>query len=291
MPELPEVETVRRGLAEAMTGARIAAVALKRAGLRTPFPDRFVDRLVGRRIESLSRRAKYILATLDSGEALIMHLGMSGSFRIEQGSAGASVDLFRFPRSKDRAHDHVTIVLTSGARIIYNDPRRFGSMQLVRLDPSGNAEPLRGLGLEPLSEEFDGQALARIMAGRKAPLKAALLDQGRVAGLGNIYVCEALHRAKLSPRRVAGTLAGRGGAARAEALAKSIRAVLEAAIAAGGSSLRDHRRTDGALGYFQHAFAVYEKEGAACPRQRCAGRIARIVQAGRSTFYCPVCQR
>jgi formamidopyrimidine-DNA glycosylase len=212
---------------------------------------------------------------------------MSGSFRVEQGAGGGSPG----PRSKDRAHDHVTIVLSSGARIIYNDPRRFGSMQLAQLDPSGSAEALSGLGLEPLSEEFDGRALARIMAGRKAPLKAALLDQGLVAGLGNIYVCEALHRAKLSPRRVAGTLAGRGGAPRAGALAKSIRAVLEEAIAAGGSSLRDHRRTDGALGYFQHAFAVYEKEGAACPRRRCAGRIARIVQAGRSTFYCPVCQR
>jgi len=291
MPELPEVETVRRGLAEAMTGARIAAVALKRAGLRTPFPDRFVERLVGRRIESLSRRAKYILANLDSGEALIMHLGMSGSFRVERGARGGSPGHFRFARSKDRAHDHVTIVLSSGARIIYNDPRRFGSMQLAQLDPSGSVEPLRGLGLEPLSDEFDGRALGRIMAGRKSPLKAALLDQGLIAGLGNIYVCEALHRAKLSPRRVAGTLAGRGGAARAGALAKSIRAVLEEAIAAGGSSLRDHRRTDGALGYFQHAFAVYEKEGAACPRRRCAGRIARIVQAGRSTFYCPVCQR
>src|SRR5271170_486511 len=291
MPELPEVETVRRGLAEAMTGARIAAVALKRAGLRTPFPDRFVERLVGRRIESLSRRAKYILANLDSGEALIMHLGMSGSFRVERGARGGSPGHFRFARSKDRAHDHVTIVLSSGARIIYNDPRRFGSMQLAQLDPSGSVEPLRGLGLEPLSDEFDGRALGRIMAGRKSPLKAALLDQGLIAGLGNIYVCEALHRAKLSPRRVAGTLAGRGGAARAGALAKSIRAVLEEAIAAGGSSLRDHRRTDGALGYFQHAFAVYEKEGAACPRRRCAGRIARIVQARRSTFYCPVCQR
>jgi formamidopyrimidine-DNA glycosylase len=291
MPELPEVETVRRGLAKVMTGRRIAAVALKRADLRTPFPERFVERLVGRRIDGLSRRAKYILARLDSGEALIMHLGMSGSFRIERDAATATPGAFHFPRSDDRAHDHVTFVLSDGARIVYNDPRRFGSMSLAALDSSGGVEPLNSLGLEPLSDEFDGSALARVMAGRKTPLKAALLDQGLVAGLGNIYVCEALHRAKLSPLRAAGVLAGRGGAPRAKALAQAIRAVLEEAIAAGGSSIRDHRRPDGALGDFQHAFAVYEKEGAPCPRRRCRGRIVRIVQAGRSTFYCPTCQR
>ncbi|HYC25778.1 MAG TPA: bifunctional DNA-formamidopyrimidine glycosylase/DNA-(apurinic or apyrimidinic site) lyase [Roseiarcus sp.] len=291
MPELPEVETVRRGLAEAMTGRRIAAVALKRSDLRTPFPERFVERLVGRRVDGLSRRAKYILAHLDSGEALIMHLGMSGSFRIERDAASRAPGAFRFARSKDQAHDHVTFVLSDGARIVYNDPRRFGSMSLVALDPSGSVAALDGLGIEPLSDEFDGSALARLMAGRKAPLKAALLDQSLVAGLGNIYVCEALHRAKLSPRRAAGTLAGRSGASRAKALAQAIHSVLQEAIAAGGSSLRDHRRTDGGLGHFQHAFVVYEKEGVACPRPRCRGRIVRIVQAGRSTFFCPICQR
>jgi formamidopyrimidine-DNA glycosylase len=293
MPELPEVETVRQGLASTMTGARIETVALARGDLRTPFPERFVERLVGRRIEALSRRAKYILVHLDSGEALIMHLGMSGSFRVEKKGARAAPGGFHFARSKDEAHDHVTFGLSNGARVVYNDPRRFGSMTLARLDASGNAAPLSGLGLEPLGEDFNGAALAHLFAGRKAPLKAALLDQSLVAGLGNIYVCEALHRAKLSPRRAAGTLALKSGApsAKAEALARAIRAVLEEAIAAGGSTLRDHRQTNGALGYFQHSFLVYEKEGAACPRPRCPGRIVRIVQAGRSTFYCPACQR
>jgi formamidopyrimidine-DNA glycosylase len=272
MPELPEVETVRQGLAPTMIGARIETVALARGDLRTPFPERFVERLVGRRIEALSRRAKYILAHLDSGEAL-------GGFH--------------FARSKDEAHDHVTFGLSNGARVVYNDPRRFGSMTLARLDAAGNAAPLSGLGLEPLAEDFNGAALARLFDGRRSPLKAALLNQSLVAGLGNIYVCEALHRAKLSPRRAAGTLALKSGApsAKADALARAIRAVLEEAIAAGGSTLRDHRQTNGALGYFQHSFLVYEKEGAACPRPRCPGRIVRIVQAGRSTFYCPACQR
>ncbi|HLW92240.1 MAG TPA: bifunctional DNA-formamidopyrimidine glycosylase/DNA-(apurinic or apyrimidinic site) lyase [Roseiarcus sp.] len=293
MPELPEVETVRFGLAAAMTGARIERVALARADLRTPFSERFVERLVGRKIEKLSRRAKYILVHLDSGEALIMHLGMSGSFRVEQNGAKKAPGGFHFARSKDEAHDHVTIMLSNGARIVYNDPRRFGSMQLAALDASGNAAPLNGLGLEPLGDDFDGAALAKLMAGRKTPLKAALLDQTLVAGLGNIYVCEALHRARLSPLRVAGTLALKRGApsAKAHALAKAIHIVLNDAVAAGGSTLRDHRQTDGALGYFQHSFSVYEKEGAACPRPRCGGRIIRITQSGRSTFYCPTCQR
>src|ERR1700722_2602471 len=200
MPELPEVETVRQGLAAAMTGARIKSVALARGDLRTPFPERFVERLVGRKVETLSRRARYILAHLDGGEALIMHLGMSGSFRVERNGAKAAPGAFHFARSKDEAHDHVVIGLSNGARIVYNDPRRFGSMQLAALDASGNAVPLRGLGLEPLGEDFDGAALARLFPSRKTPLKAALLDQSLVAGLGNIYVCEALHRAKLSPR-------------------------------------------------------------------------------------------
>jgi formamidopyrimidine-DNA glycosylase len=293
MPELPEVETVRQGLAPAMTGAWIESVALARADLRTPFSERFVERLVGRKIEKLSRRAKYILVHLDSGEALIMHLGMSGSFRVERDGKKTGPGKFHFERSKDQAHDHVTIGLSNGARIVYNDPRRFGSMQLAALDKSGAAAPLKNLGLEPLGDDFKGDALARLFAGRKSPLKAALLDQGLIAGLGNIYVCEALHRAGLSPRRAAGTIALKSGApsAKAHALAKAIRAVLEEAIAAGGSTLRDHRQPDGALGYFQHTFRVYEQEGAACPRPRCKGRIIRIVQSGRSTFYCPTCQR
>ncbi len=293
MPELPEVETVRQGLAPAMTGARIETVALARSDLRTPFSERFVERLVGRKIVKLSRRAKYILVHLDSGEALIMHLGMSGSFRIERGGKKAAVGEFHHPRSKDAAHDHVTIGLSNGARVVYNDPRRFGSMQLAPLDAAGEAAPLKGLGLEPLGAGFDAEALARLFAGRKAPLKAALLDQRLIAGLGNIYVCEALHRAGLSPKRAAGSIAARNGAAnsRAHTLADAIRAVLEEAIAAGGSTLRDHRQPDGALGHFQHSFSVYEKEGAACPKPGCKGRILRIVQSGRSTFYCPQCQR
>jgi formamidopyrimidine-DNA glycosylase len=293
MPELPEVETVRQGLAPAMTGARIESVVLARADLRAPFSERFIERLVGRKIVKLSRRAKYILVHLDSGEALIMHLGMSGSFRVERDGKKAAPGDFHFARSKDQAHDHVTIGLSNGARIVYNDPRRFGSMQLAALDASGDAAPLKELGLEPLGEEFNGDALARLFAGRKTPLKAALLDQTLIAGLGNIYVCEALHRAGLSPRRAAGTIALKSGAAsaKAHALAQAIRDVLQEAIAAGGSTLRDHRQPDGALGYFQHSFQVYEKEGAACPKPRCKGRIVRIVQSGRSTFYCPACQR
>ncbi len=292
MPELPEVETVRRGLAAVLAGARIEGVELRRAGLRFPFPDRFAERLVGRRVGKLTRRAKYILATLDSGETLIMHLGMSGSFRIERG-ADETLGAFHFERSKSAAHDHVVFRLSNGARVIYNDPRRFGFMQLA---PSGAlaAHPLFArLGVEPLAADFDAAALARLFAGRKTPLKGALLDQSLVAGLGNIYVCEALHRAGLSPLREAGTLTGRGSAptAKARRLAAAIRAVLEEAIEAGGSTLRDHRQTDGELGYFQHSFAVYGKEGAACPRARCAGTIVRIVQSGRSTFYCPACQR
>jgi formamidopyrimidine-DNA glycosylase len=293
MPELPEVETVRQGLAPTMTGARIEAVRLARGDLRTPFSEGFVERLVGRTIEKLSRRAKYILVHLDSGEALIMHLGMSGSFRIERSGKKAAPGDFHFARSKDQAHDHVTFGLSNGARVVYNDPRRFGSMQIAALDASGNVDLLKSLGLEPLGDGFDGEALARLFAGRKTPLKAALLDQGLVAGLGNIYVCEALHRASLSPRRGAETVALKSGApsAKAHALARAIRAVLVEAIEAGGSTLRDHRQPNGALGYFQHSFSVYEKEGAACPKPRCKGRIVRITQAGRSTFYCPQCQR
>jgi formamidopyrimidine-DNA glycosylase len=292
MPELPEVETVRRGLAAVFADARIETVAVRRAGLRIPFPDRFAERLTGRRVGALARRAKYILAPLDSGETLIVHLGMSGSFRIEHGEEHTP-GAFHFARSKSAAHDHVVLFLSNGARITYNDPRRFGLMQLAPSDSLADHPLFRRLGAEPLAADFDAAALARLLAGRKTPLKGALLDQSLVAGLGNIYVCEALHRAALSPLREAGTLANaRGGpTTRAKRLAAAIRAVLEEAVAAGGSTLRDHRQTDGELGYFQHSFVAYGKEGAACPRPRCTGTITRIVQTGRSTFYCPVCQR
>jgi formamidopyrimidine-DNA glycosylase len=292
MPELPEVETVRRGLAPVLVGARIERIDLRRANLRFPFPDRFVERLTGRRIETLSRRAKYLLAGLDSGETLIMHLGMSGSFRIGRETEEAP-GAFHFARSKIAAHDHVVFGLSNGAVVTYNDPRRFGFMLLA---PSAAlaAHPLfLRLGVEPLGADFDAAALARMLAGLRAPLKAALLDQSVVAGLGNIYVCEALHRAGLSPEAEAGAVAGTAGrpTAGAKRLARAIRAVLEEAVAAGGSTLRDHRQTDGDLGYFQHSFQVYGKEGAACARARCGGTIARIVQSNRATFYCPTCQR
>ena len=292
MPELPEVETVRRGLEPVMSHAKIERLELRRAGLRFPFPEHFAERLAGRRIDSLSRRAKYILAALDSGETLIMHLGMSGSFRIEGQETETPGD-FHFERSKNAAHDHVVFHLKGGTRVVYNDPRRFGLMDLAS-SRKLTAHPLFSrLGMEPLGDDFDGAALARLFAERKTPLKAALLDQSLVAGLGNIYVSEALHRAGLSPLGEAGAIAGANGkpTASAKRLAAAIRAVLEEAVAAGGSTLRDHRQADGELGYFQHSFRVYGKEGAACDRLRCTGTIMRITQSGRSTFYCATCQR
>jgi formamidopyrimidine-DNA glycosylase len=292
MPEMPEVETVRRGLAPVLVGAAINEVEQRRPDLRFPFPERFVKRLTGRRVEHLSRRAKYLLAGLDSGETLIMHLGMSGSFRIETDGEATPGD-FHFPRSKDAAHDHVVFGLSNGARITYNDPRRFGFMLLTPTDRLAEHRLFARLGVEPLAADFDGVVLARLFAGRKTPLKAALLDQNLVAGLGNIYVSEALHRARLSPLREAGSIVRPKGGPTAEAkrLVSAIRAVLEEAVEAGGSTLRDHRQTDGALGYFQHSFQVYGKEGAACRHPRCTGTIMRLTQGGRATFYCPVCQR
>lgn len=292
MPEMPEVETVRRGLSPVLVGATIERVEQRRADLRFPFPERFAERLAGRRVVALSRRAKYILAALDSGETLIMHLGMSGSFRIERTGTEA-LGVFHFDRSKIAAHDHVVFHLTSGARVIYNDPRRFGFMQLTSSGDLKGHSLFSRLGVEPLDPEFDETALARLLAGRKSPLKTALIDQSLIAGLGNIYVCEALFRAGLSPLREAGAIvrSSGGAGAKVKRLAAAIRDVLEEAVAAGGSTLRDHRQTDGALGYFQHSFQVYGKEGAACSRARCTGTIERIVQSGRSTFHCPACQR
>ena len=293
MPELPEVETVRRGLAPILVGARIKRVELRRPDLRFPFPEKFAQRLQGRRIIGLDRRAKYLIAPLDDGAALIAHLGMSGAFRVEKADEIRSEPLgaFSLPHSKKPAHDHVVLHF-EGARVIYNDPRRFGFMTLV---PQAELEAqsfFAGLGVEPLSEAFSSAVLARLFAGKRAPLKSALLDQRLVAGLGNIYVCEALHRSGLSPNRPAGGLTKRNGApARAaEKLARAIREVLEEAVAAGGSSLRDHRQADGSLGYFQHHFRVYGREGAACPKRSCGGTIVRQTRSGRSTFFCPVCQ-
>jgi len=293
MPELPEVETVRRGLAAAMVGARFTRVDQRRPDLRFPFPKNFAARLKGRRVEGLRRRAKYLLADLDSADVLVMHLGMSGSFRIEDETDAKTPGAFHHARSKDPAHDHVAFHLSNGKSIIYNDPRRFGFMQIIARDKLGKHPLFRNVGVEPLGAEFDGAQLARLFAGRTAPLKTALSDQRLIAGLGNIYVCEALHRAGLSPRRPAGSLARKNGtpSPRAERLARVIREVLEEAVAAGGSSLRDYRQTNGDLGYFQHKFRVYDRAGEACTRPGCGGRVKRIVQSGRATFFCGTCQR
>ncbi|MBK5961806.1 DNA-formamidopyrimidine glycosylase [Rhodoplanes elegans] len=294
MPELPEVETVRRGLAPAMEGARFVAVEVRRPDLRRPFPNDFRGRLEGATVRALRRRAKYLLADLSTGDVLLMHLGMSGSFRVEL-AQGASLapGAYYHARSENLAHDHVVFSMSSGARLVFNDPRRFGLMLLVPAAELAEHPLMREVGPEPLDPGFDAARLAMALAGKAAPLKAALLDQTVVAGLGNIYVCEALHLAHLSPRRKAGTLVARGGVPtpRLVALVEAIKAVLADAIEAGGSSLRDHRQTDGTLGLFQHRFRVYDREGEACATPGCAGRIRRIVQSGRSTFFCPVCQK
>ena len=288
MPELPEVETVRRGLAPAMEGARFTKVEVRDRRLRWPLAKDFEKRLTGKTVEGLGRRAKYLLADLSSGDVLIMHLGMSGSFRVGK---DAKPGVYYHERSKSTAHDHVVFHMSNGATVTFNDPRRFGSMKLVPRAKLDSEPLLRGLGPEPLGNEFDAAMLAKACTAKKTSLKAALSDQRVVAGLGNIYVCEALFRARLSPKRLASTIADRNGKpnARAVALVDEIKAVLQDAIAAGGSSLRDHRRTDGALGDFQHNFRVYDREGEVCPT--CRGKIKRIVQTGRSTFYCPSCQK
>lgn len=292
MPELPEVETVRRGLEPVLVGSVIEKVERRRANLRFPFPAHFDKRIDGQKVISLARRAKYLLADLESGDVLVMHLGMSGSFRIEAPAGLGAPGVFHHDRSKDAAHDHVTFHLSGDARIIYNDPRRFGFMDIVARQALSVHPFFIGLGVEPLGNALDGALLSQLFAGKRAPLKAALLDQRVIAGLGNIYVCEALHRAGLSPKRLAGSISRKAGAStRANLLATSIRAVLEEAVAAGGSSLRDHRQTDGALGYFQHSFRVYDREGEPCVKAGCKGLVSRIVQSGRSTFYCGVCQR
>ncbi|MBF9031222.1 bifunctional DNA-formamidopyrimidine glycosylase/DNA-(apurinic or apyrimidinic site) lyase [Rhodobacterales bacterium HKCCE3408] len=283
MPELPEVETVRRGLEPAMAGHVITRAEVRRPDLRWPLPERMAERLTGKRVLSLRRRSKYLLTDLDSGETLLWHLGMSGRVLISGQVAGQ----FHHGHPLPEKHDHVVLDLSGGARITFNDARRFGAMDLA---PTGGVEThkwLVGLGPEPLGNAFSDAYLAGAFAGKRTPVKAALLDQRLIAGLGNIYVSEALHRAHISPRR----MAGRIGAGRIAVLAPAIRDVLTEAIAAGGSSLRDHRQTSGELGYFQHAFRVYDREGHPCPTDGCDGTIRRIVQSGRSSFYCPRCQR
>ncbi len=297
MPELPEVETVRRGLSPVMEGATIVSVEQRRADLRFPFPDGFAEKLAGRRIMSLGRRAKYLLVHLDIDLVLICHLGMSGSFRVEEADAGHVPGSFHHERSKDTLHDHVVFHLkddrTRSARVIFNDPRRFGFMLFGGRDCLESHPLLSGLGIEPTGNALDGALLNTLLRERRAPLKAALLDQRLIAGLGNIYVCEALWRAGLSPRRRAGSIAStrRPSTPRTELLARSIRETIADAIAAGGSSLRDYVQADGSLGYFQHSFSVYDREGQPCRKSGCGGTVERIVQSGRSTFYCPACQR
>jgi len=293
MPELPEVETVRRGLAPAMEGARFTKIEVHRGDLRWPLPKDFAQRLQGKTVSGLGRRAKYLLADLSSGDVLLMHLGMSGSFHVFRKSGDKELGRYYHERAKHAAHDHVVFHMSSGAIVTFNDPRRFGSMKIVAREKL-DAEPLLNrLGPEPLGNAFDAAMLAAACKGKKTSLKAALLDQRVVAGLGNIYVCEALHRARLSPTRLASTIATKTGAAneRAVRLVEGIKAVLNDAIKAGGSSLRDHKRPDGDLGLFQHHFRVYDREGEKCPTPGCRGTVKRIVQNGRSTFYCPACQK
>ncbi|PSC03879.1 DNA-formamidopyrimidine glycosylase [Alsobacter soli] len=294
MPELPEVETVRRGLEPAMVGQTIVGVEQRRPDLRFPFPERFAERLTGRKVEALGRRAKYLLADLSGGDVLVMHLGMTGRFTVAMPEAGASpLGEFHHEAGGVAAHDHVVLRLANGAVITYNDARRFGFMTLIARAELNEHPLFRAMGIEPLGNELNGASLAALFAGKSAPLKAALLDQRLVAGLGNIYVCEALHRARLSPRREAGTIASKAGGPtqKSERLAGVIRDVLEEAVAAGGSTLRDYAHTDGSLGYFQHTFRVYDREGAPCPTPGCRGVVQRIVQSGRSTFFCASCQR
>ena len=292
MPELPEVETVRRGLAPVMEGAVIERLQLNRSDLRFPFPENLSQQVAGKRIVSLGRRAKYLLIDLEDGAVIVSHLGMSGSFRIEEAVQGR----FHHERSKDEKHDHVIFHLLTPegrARVLYNDPRRFGFLDLIKPGERDLYPGLRDLGPEPTGNSLDAAYLAGRFAGKAQPLKSALLDQKVIAGLGNIYVCEALWRAHLSPERKAATLVTPSGKPKKEllALTEAIREVIAEAIAAGGSSLKDYVQADGSLGYFQHSFSVYDRTGEACRTPGCGATVSRMVQAGRSTFYCAACQK
>ncbi|MFC3318388.1 bifunctional DNA-formamidopyrimidine glycosylase/DNA-(apurinic or apyrimidinic site) lyase [Rhizobium rosettiformans] len=296
MPELPEVETVRRGLAPAMEGARVQRLELRRADLRFPLPRDFAARVAGRRIQALSRRAKYLLVDFEEDLTLIAHLGMSGSFRIEADEGANLPGVFHHERSKDEKHDHVIFHLErpeGAVRIVYNDPRRFGFMDLMARSELDTYPAFRELGPEPVGNMLSADYLATRFAGRAQPLKSALLDQKVIAGLGNIYVCEALWRSHLSPTRKVATLVTKTGKPKPQLtlLASSIREVIADAIEAGGSSLRDHIQADGTLGYFQHFFRAYDREGRECLTDGCGGTVERIVQSGRSTFYCRACQK
>jgi formamidopyrimidine-DNA glycosylase len=294
MPELPEVETVRKGLEAVLKGRRFARVEQRRKDLRFPLPERFAERLVGRKVESLERRAKYILVRLDDGQVLVVHLGMTGRFSVKLKEKEAfQLGEYEYEHGRDAKHDHLVFAMSDGAIVVYNDARRFGYMELI---PGSGLEThafFSGLGIEPLGDALTPTHLARLVAGRKIDLKALLMDQRVIAGLGNIYVCEALFRARLSPFKRAAMLAGKAERPTPAAgrLVAQIKAVLADAIRAGGSTLRDYKQADGSLGRFQNEFAVYGREGEPCSRRGCRGRVRRKTQAGRSTFYCPVCQR
>jgi formamidopyrimidine-DNA glycosylase len=285
MPELPEVETVRRGLAPALVGRRIKRARTKRPDLRFPFPARFAARLSGRRVETLERRAKYLLARLDDGAVWVTHLGMTGRWSII--GAKQQPGDFYYAEPTDPAHTHVVIDIEDGARLEFNDPRRFGYMDIIAENELESHPWFKGMGPEPLGNEFHLPYLKYALAGKKTSIKAALLDQRTVAGLGNIYVVEALHRSGISPLKEAGRIA----AVRLERLYHAIRVVLEEAIEAGGSTLSDYAGVDGAQGGFQHRFRVYDREGEKCPTKDCGGTVVRLAQNGRSTFWCPRCQR
>lgn len=297
MPELPEVETVKRGLAPAMEGGRITRVEVNRPNLRFPFQKNFAARLEGQSVISVGRRAKYLTVLLDNDEILVMHLGMSGSFHVQQVVDEKKIpDNLHHERNRLVAHDHVIFHLEGPAgiyKIIYNDPRRFGFMEIIAAAQISTHKYFAGLGVEPTGNSLDGECIVQMFAGRKSPLKSALLDQKLIAGLGNIYVCEALWQAALSPLRIAGTIGSARAPSRqkAAALAEAVRDVIARAIEAGGSSLNDHRQTDGTLGYFQHGFNVYDRENKDCRKPDCNGTIKRIVQSGRSTYFCPACQK
>ena len=287
MPELPEVETVRRGLAPVLEGARLSRVEARRPDLRFPLPEGFVQRLTGARITGLERRAKYLLARLDRDETLVMHLGMTGRFEIEGAEKKTRPGEFALAAPADPKHAHVVFHTEAGPVVTYFDPRRFGYMDLIETELLGAHPWFAGLGPEPLGPDFDAAHLLAELAGRRQAIKTLLLDQRIVAGLGNIYVCEALWRARISPLKAAGEIRP----APLKTLVAAVRQVLEEAIEAGGSTLRDYASAEGALGYFQHSFAAYGREGEACRTPRCNGVVERTVQGGRSTFFCATCQK